>query len=173
MSTSMMQKNGGTNTLSNHRISSLNGLKALGVFAIFIWHSPLPSPPVDLGARGVECLFILTGFLVAFTYWDNPMPCTWHSSLTYYKKKILQIWPAHFFAFIIVAIWLQKIEWNSLGLARAILNLSLLQAWSFNTYTHFSFNSLSWYSSALLFSYFLTPAFLQIVLKQKNQLFVF
>ena len=58
------------------RIDSLTGLKAIAMLSLFWWHSPIPNPPADLGARACEILFVASGFLVGYNYFYKGMPCS-------------------------------------------------------------------------------------------------
>lgn len=44
------------------RIGSLAGLKVIALLLLFWWHSPIPNPNVDIGARVCEFFFVVSGF---------------------------------------------------------------------------------------------------------------
>lgn len=165
---------------NQNRINSLDGIKAIMLVLIFCWHTPTnPSfpfsePIVDLGARMCEVLFVTSGFLVAYNHYENTMPITLKDSLKYVLSKIKKVWPIHFIAFVMIV--LHSINNNTISfdistIYKAIINLLLLQAWSNDP---FSFNGVTWFISALLFCYFMTPLLISIVKRTKRiNLFMF
>jgi len=40
------------------RIGSLSGLKVIALILLFCWHSSIPNPHVDIGARACEFFFV-------------------------------------------------------------------------------------------------------------------
>lgn len=50
----------------HERIGSFVGLKAIALILVFMWHSKVPRPEMDIGARACEFLFLCSGFLVAW-----------------------------------------------------------------------------------------------------------
>lgn len=151
------------------RVNSIVGLKAIIMFGLFWWHSWLDNPPFDLGARACEILFVVSGFLISYNHYGRDENYTWKQSVAYTKGKFVQMWPLHFLSFIIYIIASQyplfedKIQW-----VYAIFNLSFLQAWFQNETIFFSFNGASWFLSALLFCYFITPLLQMMVKKVRN-----
>ena len=156
--------------MSKEKITSLAGIKATAMLLLFVWHSPLPDPPVDLGARMCEILFICAGFLIAYNHFDEDFPLSFDHVRKYLLGKMIKIWPIHFIAFLLAA--LERAAEDPQGffklktLFSAIVNLSFLQAWSTDC---FSFNGAAWFISALLFCYLMTPVFLAIM-KRSNTL---
>lgn len=164
-------------SLKKPKINSLSGLKVIAMFFLFWQHGPIPSPSgCDLGARTCEFFFVCSGFLVAYNYYGKNTPFTWSQSIKYSTGKLANMWPLHFIAFIIVclAIPLHTLLSKKMALT-AVLNLALVQAWSPNTDVFFSFNGASWFLSALLFCYFMSPFFLKFSkhIKQSLILFIF
>ncbi len=166
--------------LSNHPsdrkiIRSLSGLKALAMIALFWWHSPLKNPSVDLGARMCEVLFVMSGFLVAFNHWENGIPADYDAAFDYVKKKLIKVWPLHFFAFLIdvvssVVSGSNIFTWKYF--ITAIVNLSFLQAWSTDRFVYFSFNGATWFLSALFFCYYVSPLLVEKAKKAKYPILV-
>ena len=128
---------------------------------IFWWHSPIKPDNPDLGARMTEIFFVLSGFLVGVNHWNDEYPDIFQSSKNYWKSKLIKIWPIHCIAFIIDCassiIQLGSAFITQENAINAVINLSLLQAWSNNSALYFSFNGATWFLSALLFCYLLTP----------------
>ncbi len=155
-----------------HKVKSIVGVKAIIMFGLFWWHSWLDNPPFDLGARACEVLFVVSGFLVSYNHHGKSEDFSWKRSITYTKGKFIQMWPLHFISFLIYILASQyplfedKIQWII-----AVLNLSFLQAWFRNEAIFFSFNGASWFLSALLFCYFMTPLLQLLVKKIRNVAF--
>lgn len=151
------------------KVKSIVGLKAIIMFGLFWWHSWLDNPPFDLGARACEVLFVVSGFLISYNHYGKSEDFSWSRSVTYTKGKFIQMWPLHFISFLIYILASQyplfedKIQW-----VVALLNLSFLQAWFRNEMIFFSFNGASWFLSALLFCYFITPLLQMLVKKTRN-----
>ena len=165
--------------INNHsRIKSLDGLKVIMLFLIFCWHTPenstglIGKPIVDLGARACEVLFIISGFLVGYNHYHNLIPATFKQSYNYVLRKIAKIWPLHLICFLMIFIYQINIDpdyLNTLNILSAITNIFLLQAWTSNP---FSFNGATWFLSALLFCYFMSPLLMSIFKKTKRVIVV-
>lgn len=149
------------------------GLKAICMLLLFWWHSSIPSPSVDLGARTCEFLFVTSGFLVGYNYHDKNVSPTWKQSFKYVYKKLIEFWPLHIIAMFMVWIACITPMFTYRNLTNAILNVFLLQAWNPDTQVSFSFNGASWYLSALIFCYFISPLLLSISKKLRSSLILF
>ncbi len=164
-----------TNGSTVKRITSLDGLKAIMMVLIFCWHTPYnPNSPVgepiaDIGARMCEVLFVASGFLVGYRYYNRPMPATIKQSWSYVSGKIAKIWPLHFITFLVAAVYLAKADPKAFftlsNAFNAVINLLLLQAWSADP---LSFNGVAWFISALMFCYFMAPLLMAIFRKSRR-----
>ena len=126
--------------------------------------------PIDFGARMCELLFVASGFLVGYNYYKTPMDADFKTSVKYLWKKIRVIWPLH----IIVLLLVINRNYESLaGHFDATMggtlaaNAFLLQAWSNKSAVYFSFNGVTWFLSAILFCYALSP-FLLLSIRKKR-----
>lgn len=138
------------------------GLKVIALLLLFWWHSPIPNPNVDIGARVCEFFFVVSGFLVSYNYSNKMVPATWNESCLYVKKKLSKMWSLHFVAFFICLSLMPISDIFSMRIAfEALINLFLLQSWSIDSRTFFSFNGTSWFLSSILFCYFLSPFLLK------------
>lgn len=161
----------------NKRISSLDGLKAIMMLLIFCWHTP-PNPAVpagglgaDLGARACEVLFAASGFLVGYGHYDRLIPAGLRQSWEYISGKIAKVWPVHFIAFLVIAVYLAASDphdfFRLTTAWKAVVNLCLLQAWSADP---FSFNSVSWFISALMFCWFMSPLLMSVFKRSRYEI---
>ena len=154
----------------NKRISSLDGLKAVMMLMIFCWHtppnpaSPIGEPAADLGARACEVLFVASGFLVGCRHYDRLIPAGLRQSWDYVSGKIAKVWPVHFIAFLVISVYLAGSDphdfFRSSTAWKAVVNLCLMQAWSADP---FSFNSVAWFISALMFCWFMSPLLMPVL----------
>lgn len=156
------------------RISSLDGLKAIMMLMIFCWHtppnpaSPLGEPAADLGARACEVLFVTAGFLIGCRHYDSFISAGLRQSWDYASAKLAKIWPVHFITFLIISAYLASSDPQSFFSPatawKAVVNLCLMQAWSTDP---FSFNSVSWFVSALLFCWFMAPLLMPVLKRSR------
>ena len=154
---------------SKQRIVSLASLKVIALFSLFWWHSALPNPRVDLGARACEFFFVVSGFLVAYNYSSTTIDPTWKQSFLYVRKKLSAMWPLHLIMFLVCLVLMPVSEIvNKKTVFEALMNLTLLQSWSLNTHTFFAFNGTSWFLSTILFCYFISPFLLLSVINTKR-----
>lgn len=93
-----------SNAIGNRQksINSIIGIKAIAMLLLFWWHSSIPRPTVDIGARTCEILFVVSGFLVGYNYFNRDVPATWKESIRYAAGKIIKFWPLHFATTIFV-----------------------------------------------------------------------
>ena len=162
---------GQSNKVRTMAISSLNGLKAIAMILIFWWHSPIKPENPDLGARMCELLFVLSGFLVGINHWNDTLEKKSQFTSDYWKSKLIKVWPLHLLAFLIE--FVLAVVFSGTGIitkkyiVNAVINLSLLQAWSNDKYLYFSFNGATWFLSALLFCYLMAPTILNRLRRYK------
>ena len=135
-------------------IHSLSLLKLLAVLGIIGCHTSLIRT-FDACGRCVELLFLASGFLMAYNHFANKKEQSWWQAV---KQKLPRLYPIHILCFLLqflfVATWASKPI--SYFMTIGILNLLLQQAWFVQT--EFSYNNVSWYLSALVFAYAMTPA---------------
>lgn len=156
------------------RILSIDGLKAIGALLIFWWHSPLPNPPVDLGARICEFFFVAAGFLYYYSHYTHPVPCSFYAMAEYVRKKLIQIYPIHLVGFIAEGFRLTASQWLTADTAiKAGLHLSLLHAWSPNQNVYWAFNGVSWFVSSLIFCYFVGAIVMRLMSTPKKSAIFF
>jgi len=140
-------------------IDNLSFLKLIAVIGIIVCHMGLLES-WQLCARMVEVLFVLSGFLMAYNHYEEKeITAGWQII----RSKLPRFYPIHLLCFMLqflfVATWATKplSYFFSVGL----LNLSLQHAWFIGT--EFSYNNVSWYLSALVFAYAMTPMIKKIV----------
>ncbi len=156
----------------NKTIRALQGLRACAFIGVFLNHSI--GGTACLGAAGVSIFFVLSGFLMAFTYWDRDAVIGEQGLAGSFKfawKKIWKLYPLHVFMMILVityaeVVWGYQKTMTPQLLGEALLNAALLQAWIPISEVYFSLNAVSWYLSTALFCYFM---FSLLLCKLKKQ----
>ncbi|MFI2711400.1 acyltransferase family protein [Micromonospora sp. NPDC018662] len=144
------------------RLPSLTGLRWIAALLVFGFHAgtmriiaePQWKAVLDktfsLGLSGVEFFFILSGFVLVWSYRDG------ESGRTFLRRRVAKIYPNHvvtFLAALAVAAWFADpvLPWAAIG------NLFLVQAWiPLNGY-FYSVNNVSWSLSCELAFYLCLP----------------
>lgn len=149
-------------------ILSLQSLRVLGFILIFLNHIKdlLPFNIPDLGARGVEIFFILSGFTIAYNYCTSTIKCTFNSCFNFCFKRVKKFYFIHLLTFVLAAFLFLNNSFDTNYIKTALCNLLLLQSWIPSIM--FSFNGVSWFLSSLLFCYFITPIILNLIKSLKT-----
>ncbi len=165
------------NSEQNPKLVCLDFLRVLGMLMIFFNHvwGFLPFSIPDLGARGVEIFFLLSGFLLIYNHYNDDVALK--NSPFVAISRIKKFYPLHIITLAAVAMLTfsdlaRGGEWDTSflpTLKSLVLNLLLLQSWSTNQTVYWGFNGVSWFLSSLLFCYFLFPLFLIIVHKIESK----
>ena len=144
-------------------LDSLTSMRFVAAGMIVIHHSRGHfGIPEDIGGRflldqAVSFFFVLSGFILTYVY---PRLDTWEARGRFWLARFGRIWPAHFAAFAVLWIVLQRPSYFPTGVSTwwlGILNLTLLHAWVPVWNVFFSFNAVSWSISAEMFFYLVFP----------------
>jgi peptidoglycan/LPS O-acetylase OafA/YrhL len=133
-------------TIQKRDLGALDGLRVLATLAIFLYHAGI----LKQGAFPVTFFFMLSGFLLYYTKHTLTGYPSFRAWLGYVGKKLREFYPLHLLTFLYACI-LFRPTWSGEKIKSAVGNLLLLQA--FSQENQYSFNSLSWYLSALIFLY--------------------
>lgn len=143
------------------RFAALTGLRFFAAMTIVFWHSQTGyffefgafSPFYLAGA--VPIFFVLSGFVLTI---GADRYRTWGE---FFVARVARIWPAHIAAlmFLIGCFYPYSLEFfqHADTQWRLFLNVMLLQAWSPNQLTYWSYNAPSWSVSSELFFYAAFP----------------
>lgn len=153
-------------------IQALQGLRAIAFIGVFLNHSI--GGMACLGAAGVSVFFVLSGFLLAVSYWDRD-PAAGKSAIMRSARfswiKIRKLYLLHIFMMILVIIYEGIIIGYQAKMilplsGKIILNVLLMQAWIPKSEFYFSLNAVSWYLSTAMFCYFAFPLLFSILKKE-------
>ncbi|MBN3833701.1 acyltransferase [Burkholderia sp. Ac-20344] len=159
-----------------HELDSLRGLAAIGVIA---WHytnhfraSPFPTLMAPFYGHGlllVDFFFVLSGFVLARTYWNGGRSTNFSANL---RDRIARLYPLHFVMLCLVAVmqWVLVHHLNSPPFVYTsndtrefVLNVLLLNRTGLER--GFSFNAPSWSISA---EFVVNIAFLAVILARRR-----
>ena len=146
------------------RLDSLEGLRSVAFFLILMSHCG--SKWAGLGGPGVSIFFILSGFLMSYSYlWRNRLPEK-ESVGDYIKfgiRKISRLYPLHIIVLITGIYISRKTVFGPsaykllTGTAKFVLDAALVQAWFPKSSIYFALHGPAWYLSASLFLYTCFP----------------
>jgi peptidoglycan/LPS O-acetylase OafA/YrhL len=142
-------------------IPALTGLRFFAAMAIVMWHSQTgyffkygAFAPFYL-AGAVPVFFVLSGFVLTISAGK------YKSWSDFFVARIARIWPTHVaaLAFLFLIFWPYSVDFfhHADTLRRLILNVLLVQAWSPNIATYWSYNDPSWSVSGEMFFYATLP----------------
>jgi len=115
-----------------------------------------------------ELLFILSGFLIGYNKIDKEIKCSFKTGFDFFIAKMIIFYPIHVIITFIRCLLEYKTFIYPATLLKLILSLLLLTPWSPHEETFFCFNGPSWFLSALLFCYFISPLFLRLIKIKKS-----
>ncbi|MFJ8580578.1 acyltransferase family protein [Micromonospora sp. NPDC093277] len=150
------------------RLPSLTGLRWIAALLVFGFHAgtmriiaePDYQAVMDrlfaLGLSGVEFFFILSGFVLVWSYRDG------EPRRTFLRRRLAKIYPNHLVTFVVallVAFWFA----DRVAPGAALGNLALVQAWNPTPGYFYSVNTVSWSLSCELAFYLCLPFVLPAV----------
>jgi peptidoglycan/LPS O-acetylase OafA/YrhL len=157
----------------SQNIPALTGLRFFAAMAIVFWHSQTGyffaygafEPFFPAGA--VSVFFVLSGFVLTIGA-DR-----YRSWSEFFVARVARVWPAHIAALVFLFCVFYPSSLYSFQyretLWRLVLNVLLLQAWSPNPATYWSYNAPAWSVSCELFFY---AMFLPLFAVLQRQTFV-
>ena len=167
-------------TSSKQILLPLQGLRALAFIGIFLSHCNVGIlSSSGLGDWGVSVFLILSGFLMMINYFhsDKLTNCSLKGNLKFSLKKISKIYPLHIVMMIAALPFeIRAILTNHGGvlhscivlLLKVFLNITVTQSFVPYSSIYYSLNSVSWYLSVCLLTYFCFPWILRYFKKKMN-----
>ena len=144
-------------------IDSLQMIRGIAFLIVFIRHATYICP----GSLGVSLFFVLSSFVMVYSYWDRPPAVTLKGAGLFMVKKIKRLYPLHLIM-LAVGVGLMVLEKFSVIsiLKRLAVTAALIQTWFPTTYN--AVNSVSWYFSVCVLLYFLFPFILAHIKRTKS-----
>jgi peptidoglycan/LPS O-acetylase OafA/YrhL len=160
-------------TNAREMLNALTSFRFIAALMVFIFHVGIGSA-YQTGYIGVSFFFILSGFIMTYTYKDKlgslGSPDVYQIK-KYFIARLAKIYPVHFFTFVLAIPYYFFIPLKHetvLYVFQAITNLLLIH--SFIPFGNISFNGVSWSLSDELFFYLLFPFILFITIKRINRI---
>ena len=134
-------------------------IKFIAMILIIKWHIiPWKRRPIDYGARMCEILFIASGFLVGYNYYQKSLPCTFFFSFKYVYRHLRAVYPLIFINTLYrIFFYLNNKPIKLLDIEVFTINILMMVPWSRYYSFTLSLNGISWFISIIYFCYFLTP----------------
>ncbi|MER7459734.1 acyltransferase [Micromonospora sp. NPDC126480] len=151
-----------------NRLPSLTGLRWIAALLVFGFHAgtmgivaePAYKAVVDraftLGLSGVQFFFILSGFVLVWSYRPG------EAKRTFLRRRIAKIYPNHVVMFV-AALLVAYAFADPVNPRAALENLLLVQAWDPTPGVFYSINTVSWSLSCELFFYACLPFALPLI----------
>ena len=131
-------------------IQSANGLRAVAVFGVVMYHTGMPFSNYPIGYF-LGTLFVFSGFFMSL---HHPMsePVTQHRWARFMTHRLARFVPLYWLSLALVIIfgaWTWR--WD------LPLHILLLQSYVPSLYVAYSYNGVAWFLSSLVFCYALFP----------------
>src|SRR5688572_5325775 len=123
--------------MSLYYIRSLDGIRALAVFLVILFHWKLPLLHLEFGWSGVSIFFVLSGYLITRILINSKQTTLGHYLKVFYVKRTLRIFPLYYGYLIAFGLFLVLVKVFSLpGFTRDILSIKseflLLLTYTYN-----------------------------------------
>ena len=140
------------------RLDSLTGLRFYAALIVVLFHASKylePAAPAaavfGLGYTGVSFFFILSGFVLAWSYKPG-LP-----RKQFYWRRFARIWPLHALTTVLAAVAAVFVTGAALNWSALPAVLTLTQSWFPAGDIRYGFNGVSWSLSCEMFFYLLFP----------------
>ena len=159
------------------RIGSLQAVRAMAFTGIFLCHAINTFPGEGMlyyvlfkspGVWGVSVFFVLSGFLMTYSYWNRPIGKKFKDSFLFMIRKIRKLYPLHLLMLLAGSVyWLMMQRETISGILKKLaITVPLIQTWFPVGYQ--GINSVAWYLSACVFLYFCFPCLLGFIKRIEN-----
>ncbi|MFI2613019.1 acyltransferase family protein [Kitasatospora sp. NPDC018619] len=149
-------------TTGPSRLPSLTGLRFWAALLVVLYHLsrkvgglPLLSPLAWYGRSGVTFFFVLSGFVLAWTYGASPAPAA-----VFARRRFARIWPLHVLT-TALSLGADAAVGAALPVVAALWSLALVHPWALPTV--YGGNPASWSLGAEAWFYLLFPPLLRVL----------
>jgi peptidoglycan/LPS O-acetylase OafA/YrhL len=164
------------NTKNREMLNTLTSFRFFAAMLVFFFHANQSFQYYQTGYQGVTFFFILSGFILSYTYKTKFFTLDKYEVKKFYVARIAKIYPIHILTFFISLPWYFMIPLDHtpiLYVFQALTNISLIH--SFIPFGNVSFNGVSWSLSVEMFFYLIFPFLIFSVLKiikDKKKIFI-
>ena len=159
-------------------IDSLEVIRAIAFLGVFLYHAIRTFPgegaiykffAKSLGPWGVSVFFVLSGFLMTYSYWDRPPKNSFIESILFSIKKVKKLYPLHLVMLFVGAIYYLRLQHKTIitVIKNLAITIPLIQTWMPVGYQ--AINSVAWYLSVCVFLYFCFPCLLSCYKKYQKR----
>ncbi|WP_371516739.1 acyltransferase family protein [Kitasatospora sp. NBC_01300] len=149
------------------RLPSLTGLRFWAALLVVLYHLsrkvgglPVLDPLAWYGRSGVTFFFVLSGFVLAWTYGGSPVPAG-----AFARRRFARIWPLHVLS-TVLSLGADAAIGTALPVAAALWSLLLVHPWA--QATVYGGNPASWSLGAEAWFYLLFPLLLRLLAPRRR-----
>ncbi|MFJ3214987.1 acyltransferase family protein [Kitasatospora sp. NPDC086801] len=149
------------------RLPSLTGLRFWAALLVVLYHLsrkvgglPVLDPLAWYGRSGVTFFFVLSGFVLAWTYDGSPVPAG-----AFARRRFARIWPLHVLS-TVLSLGADAAIGTALPVAAALWSLLLVHPWA--PATVYGGNPASWSLGAEAWFYLLFPLLLRVLAPRRR-----
>lgn len=163
------------------RLNSLTSLRFIAAFGVFLHHFHMLSDSKNHiikffssllyeGFVGVTFFYILSGFIISYSYKQHKLKATFRNS-DFLFNRVVRLYPVHILTlFVAIYFYIPSYNYHIINLDQLLYNILLMQSAIPDPDYYFGFNGVSWSVSTEMFFYL---AFMFLVTLSNNQLKVF
>ena len=154
--------------MEREKMNSLQALRALAFLGIFTSHTSIKCFAAA-GAWGVSVFFILSGFLMIYSYYgrNRITDVSFKYNFFFSKNKIKGIYPLHILTMLVMIprLFFGENPYSFFSkIVKVIQNILLIQSWTPDVLA--PINGTAWYLSTAVFLYFMFPRILKSMEKE-------
>lgn len=167
--------------MERKRLNVLQSLRFLAFLTIFVHHcAGIININYGIAGLGVEFFFVLSGFLMAYNYWDKfDKKLTGKETWKFIVNKVKKFYPLLILTILLKApITLYKyylevgginLEYFGVTISRLIPSIFLFQSYIPNENYYYAFNGVAWFLDVIVLCYLLTPWVINKIRKLNNK----
>ncbi len=156
-------------------LKSLTSLRFVFALMVFLSHATFVTDAQSFffqqrqwlkqGFVGVNFFFILSGFILSYTYFEKINTIKSFQWRRFYLKRFAKIFPSFWFSLLLSVFFAAALWQHPNNIKILFANLFLIQAWLPDSYYQWFLNPPAWSLSVEVFFYLLFPFFILLVKK--------